>query len=127
MKTLRILAATAGLAAAAAFAQSTEVPRHSCDPRPAYPGLQAMKSDVEVKAFEAKMKAYKDCIIAYISDRKSSVKAHQSAENSAAIEYNDTMAKIRGDQEAAVKEVEAAKAAAAKNEPSSPRAGGGKY
>jgi hypothetical protein len=81
-----------------------------------------MKTDVEVKAFEASMKAYKECIIAYISARKSSVKAHQGAENAAAQEYNDTMGKIRSDQQAALKESEAAKEALKRNEPPSPRA-----
>jgi hypothetical protein len=83
-----------------------------------------MKSDVEVKAFEASMKAYKECVVKYISDRKSAVRAHQEAENAAAKDYNDTMGKIRSDQEAALKDQEATKAAAAKNEPASPRAKG---
>jgi hypothetical protein len=120
MKTLQILAATAAFAAAHAFAQPTDVPKANCEPKPAYPGLKAMKSDVEVKAFEGSMKNYKECIVKYISDRKTSAKAHLEAENNAAKEYNETMGKIRGDQEAALKEVDAAKAAAAKNEPASP-------
>ena len=122
MKTIQMLAATAAFAVGAAAAQPTDVPKHSCSPKPTYPGLKAMKSDVEVKAFEASMKAYKDCIVAYISDRKTSAKAHQSAENTAASEYNETMGKIRSDQEAAIKEQDAAKASAQKNEPSAPRA-----
>jgi hypothetical protein len=121
--TIKIATAAFGLAAAVqAYAQ--EVPKHSCDPKPAYPGLQAMKSEAEVKQFEQRMKDYKECIVAYISQRKTSVKAHESAENSAAKEYNETMTKIRTDQEAAIKEQDAAKAAAAKNEPASPRAPG---
>jgi hypothetical protein len=124
MKIPKTVAATAAFAAAGALAQPTDVPRHSCDPKPAYPGLQAMKSDVEVKAFEGAMKAYKECIVKYISDRKTAVRAHQEAENSAAKEYNETMGKIRTDQEAALKDQEAAKAAAQKNEPSTPRAKG---
>ena len=122
MKTTKILAAVAGFAVAQAIAQPTDVPKASCEPKPSYPGLKAMKSDVEVKAFEASMKNYKECIVKYISDRKSSVKAHSEAENVAAKEYNDTMGKIRSDQEAAIKEVEAAKASAKKDEPASPRA-----
>ena len=120
MKNLPILAAAAALAAGNALAQPTDVPKPTCEPKPAYPGLKAMKSDVEVKAFEASMKNYKECVVKYISDRKSSVKAHQEAENNAAKEYNDTMGKIRSDQEAALKEVEAAKATEKKNEPTSP-------
>jgi len=127
MKTIKILAAAAGFAVAQAIAQPTDVPRASCEPKPTYPGLKAMKSDVEVKAFEATMKNYKECIVKYISDRKTSVKAHAEAENMAAKEYNDTMGKIRSDQEAAIKEVEAAKASAKKDEPASPRAPGKGY
>jgi hypothetical protein len=124
MKTLHILAATAAFAAAHALAQPTDVPKVACEPKPVYPGLAAMKSDVEVKAFEGKMKDYKECIVKYISERKTAVKAHQEAENNAAKEYNETMAKIRTEQEAALKAQEAAKAASEKNEPSSPRAKG---
>jgi hypothetical protein len=120
VKSLQILAAGAGLAVAQAIAQPTDVPRHSCEPKPVYPGLKAMRSDVEVKNFEKSMAAYKECIVKYISERKTAVKQHQAAENAAAQEYNDTMGKIRGDQEAAIKEQDAAKAAAARNDPTSP-------
>ena len=84
MKTLPILAAAAALAAGHALAQPTDVPRPACEPKPSYPGLKAMKSDVEVKAFEASMKNYKECVVKYISERKTSVKAHLEAENAAA-------------------------------------------
>ena len=127
MKTTRILAATAALAVSHAVAQPTDVPRQGCEPKPTYPGLKAMKSDVEVKAFEASMKAYKECIVKYISDRKSSVKAHQEAENNAAKEYNEVMGKIRADQEAALKDQEAAKAIEKKNEPTAPSPKGRSY
>lgn len=126
MKTTQILAAAAAFAVAHAVAQPTDVPKQSCDPKPGYPGLKAMKSDVEVKAFEASMKNYKECIVKYISERKSAQKAHLDAENNAAKEYNDTMGKIRGDQEAALKEQESAKALEKKNEPSGPSAPKGK-
>lgn len=122
MRFAHIAAAALCLGATLVLAQGTEVPKHSCEPKPSYPGLKAMKSDIEVKAFESSMKEYKECIVAYISARKTSAKAHLGAENAAAQEYNDTMGKIRMDQEAAVKEVENAKKAAEKNEPASPRA-----
>jgi len=127
MKTLQVLAATAAFAAAHALAQPTDVPKPACDPKPTYPGLKAMKSDVEVKAFEASMKNYKECVVKYISDRKTAAKQHLEAENVAAKEYNDVMGKIRTDQEAALKESEAAKASAKKDEPASPRAPGKTY
>ena len=120
MKNLQIIAAVAALAAGNALAQPTDVPKPTCEPKPSYPGLKAMKSDVEVKAFESSMKNYKDCVVKYISDRKTSVKNHQEAENAAAKEYNETMGKIRADQEAALKDQEAAKKAAEKDVPTSP-------
>lgn len=127
MKTLRIAATIAAFGIGAALAQSTEVPKHGCDPKPAYPGLKAMKSDVEVKTFESQMKNYKECIVTYIGQRKSSVKAHEAAEQTAAREYNETMAKIRTDQEASLKETEASRKADAKDTVSSPKAPGSKY
>jgi hypothetical protein len=120
MKTLQILAAAAAFAAAHALAQPTDVPKPSCEPKPSYPGLKAMKSDVEVKAFESSMKNYKECVVKYISDRKTSAKQHLDAENAAAKEYNEVMGKIRSDQEAALKEQEAVKSTEKKNEPTSP-------
>lgn len=127
MRILPLAAVFATLGIGAALAQSTEVAKHTCEPKPTYPGVKAMKSDVEVKAFEAQMKTYKECIVAYISARKSSVKAHEAAESSAAREYNETMAKIRADQEASIKETEAARKQDAKDTVSSPKAPGTKY
>ena len=124
MKMIQTCAIAAAFVAGQALAQPTDVPKHTCSPKPAYPGLKAMKSDVEVKAFEGAMKTYKECIVAYISARKTSLKLHQNAENAAASEYNEVIAKIRTDQEAAVKEAESAKKAVEKNEPASPRAKG---
>jgi hypothetical protein len=123
MKFAPLAAAVLCLGATTAFAQaSAEPPKHNCDPKPVYPGLQAMKSEVEVKQFEGIMKNYKDCIVAYISARKSAQKAEVNAENAAAQEYNDVIGKFRADQEAAIKERDAAKAAAQKNEPMKPNA-----
>jgi len=124
---LPLAAAIASLGIGAALAQSPDVPKHTCEPKPAYPGIKAMKSDVEVKAFENQMKTYKECIVAYISARKSSIKAHEAAESAAAREYNETMAKIRADQEASIKETEASRKQEAKDTVSSPKAPGSKY
>jgi hypothetical protein len=118
----RIATAALGFAVAQAFAQSPEVAKNTCEPKPAYPGVKAMKSEVEVKQFEQQMKDYKECIVAYISARKASQKAHMEAENSAAREYNETMAKIRADQEAGLKESEAQRKADAKDNVTRPGA-----
>jgi hypothetical protein len=87
--------------AASAGAQESTVPEQKCLPKPTYPGLATLKSDVEVKAFEAQIKAYKECVMQYISDRKKASKAHDAAASSTADEHNKVMDKIRSDQEAA--------------------------
>ena len=117
-----IVTAVLGFAAAQALAQTPEVAKHSCEPRPSYPGTKAMKSEGDVKAFESKMQDYKKCIVTYIEARKASVKAHEAANNAAASEYNDTVSKIRADQEAALKESEAARKAEAKDNVTRPGA-----
>ena len=127
MKILQIAATVASFGIGAALAQNpAEVAKHTCEPKPVYPGLKEMKSDVEVKAFKDKMDKYKECIVAYIAARKASSKAHADADQAAAREYNETMAKIRTDQEASVKETEAARKQDAKDTVSSPRAPGSK-
>lgn len=120
--TIRIAAAALGLAVAQAFAQSADVPKNTCEPKPTYPGVKAMKSEVEVKQFEKQMADYKECIVAYISARKAAQKANMEAENNAAKEYNETMAKIRADQEASLKEADAARKADAKDNVTRPGA-----
>lgn len=104
----RLAAAAFSLGATAAAAQFSEVPPQKCDPKPQYPGLKAMRSEVEVKAFEESMRAYKECIMAYITQRKASAKAHDEAAAAAVDEHNRVMARIRADQEAARAEAEKA-------------------
>lgn len=97
----RSIVAALLLASPAAMAQEPAVPAPKCLPVPTYPGLQGLKSEADVKAFEARIKAYKECVVAYIAERKSASRAHESAANAAADEHNRVMEKIRGDQEAA--------------------------
>jgi hypothetical protein len=96
----RLAAALFSSLAFAALAQPTNVPEQKCEPKPTYPGLKALKSDVEVKAFEGQIKSYKECVMGYISDRKSAIKANEQAASAAADEHNRVMDKIRADQEA---------------------------
>jgi hypothetical protein len=117
MKRLAI-AAFALSAASAAWAQG--VPEQKCEPKPKYPGLQSLKSDVEVKAFEAQIKAYKECIMAYISERRAATKANDAAAGAAADEHNKVMEKIRADQEASRQDAEKARAAEKKDNVTTP-------
>ena len=109
-------------ATSASWAQSTGVPEQKCEPKPTYPGLKNLKSDVEVKTFEAQIKAYKECIMGYITDRKASVKAHEVASSAAADEHNKVMEKIRADQEASRADAEKARASEKKDTVTNPGA-----
>lgn len=120
MKRLAIATAILSTFAFSAAAQTSGVPEQKCEPKPAYPGLKSLKSDVEVKAFEGQIKAYKECIMGYISERRSSSKAHDAAANAAADEHNKVMEKIRADQESARAEVEKQRSREAKDTPTSP-------
>ena len=98
------LLASAGLAIAQTPAPApapADVPKPKCDPRPEYPGRLAMQSDLRRNAFNRELKAYKDCMMAYVDERKAQYAGNLSAANAAISEYNDTMKKIAAEQEAA--------------------------
>ena len=115
MKRHAVAAAILSAFAASALAQAPgNVPEQKCEPKPTYPGIKTLKSDVEVKAFEGQIKAYKECIMGYISERRAASKAHETAANSAADEHNKVMEKIRTDQAAQRAEAEAKEAGAKK-------------
>ena len=122
MKRSAIAAFVLSAAATASWAQAPGVPEQKCEPKPAYPGLKNLKSDVEVKAFEGQIKAYKECIMAYITERKASAKAHAAASSAAADEHNKVMDKIRADQEVSRTEAEKARASEKKDNVTNPGA-----
>ena len=109
-------------AASSSWAQAPGVPEQKCEPKPAYPGLKNLKSDVEVKAFEGQIKAYKECIMGYITERKASAKAHEAASGAAADEHNKVMDKIRADQETSRADAEKARASEKKDNVTNPGA-----
>ena len=98
----RIALALALLACASTpFAQTVDVPKPKCEPKPEYPGRLPMQSDSRRRLFEREVKAYKDCMTAYLEDRKAASSANAAAANAAIEEFNTTMKKINADQEAA--------------------------
>jgi hypothetical protein len=120
LKRSAIAAFLLSAAASAAWAQAPAVPEPKCEPKPSYPGLKNLKSDAEVKAFEGQIKTYKECIMQFIADRKSSAKAHEAAGNAAVDEHNKVMDRIRVDQEAARADAEKAKAPEKKDNVTNP-------
>jgi hypothetical protein len=65
-----------------------------CEPKPEYPGKLALQSENRVKSFRKELDAYKDCINAYLAERKVAVKANEDAANATIAEYNAVMKKI---------------------------------
>src|ERR1700693_1583067 len=97
----RIALAIALLACASMpFAQNVAVPKPKCEPKPEYPGRLALQTDSRRRLFEREVKAYKDCMTAYLEERKAASNANLAAGNAAVEEYNTTMKKINAEQEA---------------------------
>ena len=82
-----VLCATSALAAAQ---QSPDVPGPKCEPKPQRPG-DSLLSDPRIRRnFERDVKAYSDCMVKYIEERKAVAAAHHAAANAAIAEYNKT-------------------------------------
>lgn len=101
MKRFAVAAAAFAFVAGVPFAASAEVPKPKCEPKPEYPGRLAMQSDNRRRAFERDLKAYQECINAYLAERKAAMKAEEDAANQTITEYNALMKKINDDQKAA--------------------------
>ena len=106
MNRLVLLLAACGLGAAStAFAQDSAAPAAApaatvappqCEPKPEWPGRLATNS--RRRAFDRELKQYRDCMNAYIEERKAALKAHQDAANKAIEEHNAVMTKLTEDQ-----------------------------
>jgi hypothetical protein len=83
--------------AAPAAAPVTVAPP-KCEPKPEWPGRLA--TDSRRKLFDREMKQYKDCMNAYLDERKAHLKAHEQAANAAIEEHNSVMKKVTDDQKA---------------------------
>jgi hypothetical protein len=95
------LAAIAALSVSAPALTLAEAPKSKCEPRPEYPGRLAMQSDTRKKAFENELNKYKDCVNAYLAERKAAMKSEEDAANAAISDYNEVMKKINDAQKAA--------------------------
>jgi hypothetical protein len=102
MKRILIASAVALYLAApsAALADAPAVPPAKCEPKPEYPGKLALQSENRVKSFRKELDAYKDCVNAYLADRKAAMKANEDASNALIAEYNAVMKKINEAQTA---------------------------
>jgi len=88
----------AALLGAAAFcahaADAPPVPQPQCEAAPKAPGRQMREDDFAMKRFKRDVKAYQDCMKAYIDEREAIMKANQDAASAAAQQYNKAMTEI---------------------------------
>ncbi|MBL0142006.1 MAG: hypothetical protein IPP91_07985 [Betaproteobacteria bacterium] len=91
-------------AATAPTAPAAVVPQPKCEPKPVYPGPTGMQDEKKVDAFRATLKAYQDCVKAYVAERKTVIDASNTAIRALVEEHNAVMNKIRLEQEALKKE-----------------------
>jgi hypothetical protein len=82
------------------------VAANKCEPKPVYPGMKQIQDESKRENFMKSIKAYQDCIKAYVAERKALVEANNAAIRTAVEEHNSVMGKIREAQEAAKKELE---------------------
>lgn len=86
---------------AAYAAPAVEVPKNKCEAAPEVPGRLAGAQRGVRERFEKDLKAYQDCMTAYLEERKAAMKAHQEAANATIEEYNRAMRAINDAQKAA--------------------------
>lgn len=92
---IRIALAAALLAAAsAACAADSEVPKHKCEPTPEMPRVQMRGEGRIMERFNQDLKAYQECMKAYIAARQAAMKDNEAAANDAVTEYNAVMKKL---------------------------------
>lgn len=77
------------------------VPAPKCDPKPEYPGRLVLQSDLRANQFRKELDTYKNCMKAYLAERKAVIKANEDASNVAIEDYNTVMKKINDAQTAA--------------------------
>jgi hypothetical protein len=95
-----ILIAAALLCTTAAFAQQAEIPKPNCEPKPSYPGTLMREDPAAMRKFKRDHDKYKECMTAYLEDRKAAMKANEVAANAAIEEFNATMKALNDAQKA---------------------------
>ena len=84
MKRSAIAAAALVLSASAFGVQAAEVAKHTCGTPPDVPGRVVSQQRGVLERYNKELKAYQDCMQAYLEARKADMKAHQDAANATA-------------------------------------------
>ena len=93
------IAAAAAFWAAAASAQPSEVPKHTCGAVPKMPGRNLLADKMVRRNFDNDVKTYGDCMKDYVDKRQAASKAHLQAANDAIDEYNSSIKALNEEQQ----------------------------
>lgn len=91
MKRVFLATALAAACATASAQQGVEVPKAKCEPVPVMPPKSLMADKMVRRTFDADLKAYKDCMTAYLDQRKAAIAANTDAANAAINDFNGVM------------------------------------
>jgi hypothetical protein len=98
MKRTLLAAALCAISASVCAQQPTDVPAPKCEPKPQRMGGSLLSDPRVRRTFEREVKVYRECMLAYIEERKAVVAthekilhAHRNAANAAVEEYNATV------------------------------------
>ena len=91
MKHLFLATALLAACATASAQQTVEVPKAKCEPVPVMPARSLMADRMVRRTFDNDLKLYKECMTAYLDQRKAIIAANQEAANTAINDYNGVM------------------------------------
>ena len=86
---------------AAAPAASVDIPKHKCEDPGPYPGRVGMQTEDRRARFIKGVENYRNCMVAFVEQRKATVEANQTAAKAAIDELNARIKKINDEQAAA--------------------------
>ena len=103
---MRLILAAAALSAATAFAQApakptVDVPKPKCEDPGPYPGRVGMQTEDRRNRFVKAVEGYRNCMVAFVEERRAVVEANQAAAKQAVEDLNARVKKINEEQAAA--------------------------
>ena len=106
----RLILAAVALVVPLAFAQApapatpkptVEMPKPKCEDPGPYPGRVGMQTDDRRNRFIKGVEAYRNCMVAFVEERRAVVEANQAAAKQAIDDLNARVKKINEEQAAA--------------------------
>jgi len=80
---------------------TVEMPKPKCEDPGAYPGRVGMQTEDRRNRFVKGVEAYRNCMVAFVEERRAVIEANQSAAKQAVEDLNARIKKINDEQAAA--------------------------